>query len=259
MFCQRCGAENPNEGRFCIQCGAALQGLASPSAAGQVPGGAAPSSTGAAVTSGKAIGSLICGLLGFIPFVSIAAIVLGHLSLSEIRKSAGRLTGQGLAIAGLVLGYLGLFYIVLIVAAIAIPNLLRSRMAANEAAAIGSLRTINIAAIGYSSTYSNGFPPSLDALGGTGAPTCDHAALIDSVLASGEKSGYVFTYTPQDMLPSVPPEAKDCTTPGANAFTLNADPVTRGTTGGRGFFVDETGVIRQQVNGTATADSPPIR
>jgi len=68
----------------------------------------------------------VLGICGFLfPFLlSIAAIILGHLSLSEIKKSAGRVTGQGLAIAGLVLGYLGIVTIpvILIIAAIAIPN-----------------------------------------------------------------------------------------------------------------------------------------
>jgi len=57
--------------------------------------------------------------------------------------------------------------IILIIAAIAIPNLLRSRMAANEASAVGSIRTMNTAAITYSSTYGNGFPPTLTAIGTT--------------------------------------------------------------------------------------------
>ena len=85
-------------------------------------------------TSVKAILSLVCGLLFFIPFLFIAAIVFGHLALSEIRKSAGRLKGEGIAIAGLVLGYIEIAGIpfLLIIAAIAIPNLLRARMAANE-------------------------------------------------------------------------------------------------------------------------------
>src|ERR1700728_992543 len=84
--------------------------------------------------------------------------------------------------------------IILIIAAIAIPNLLRSRMAANEASAIGSIRTMNTAAIEYSSTYGNGFPPSLAAIGttGTGAVSCTNSQLLDSVLTSGTKSGYTF-------------------------------------------------------------------
>jgi type II secretory pathway pseudopilin PulG len=149
----------------------------------------------------------------------------------------------------------------LIVAAIAIPNLLRARIAANESSAVGSLRTISVAAVTYSSEYGNGFPPSLTVMDGvgSGSASCDHAQLIDTLLASGEKNGYVFTYTPQDVLSSVPSDAKGCTTPGANGFTLNADPITQGTTGQRGFFVDETGVIRYSMGGAATVESPPIR
>ena len=74
-------------------------------------------------TSGKAIASLICGIFTLFFPASIAAIILGHLSLSAIRKSAGRLGGRGVAIAGLVLGYAGITLIplILIIAAIAIP------------------------------------------------------------------------------------------------------------------------------------------
>ncbi|MGC1167958.1 MAG: DUF4190 domain-containing protein, partial [Candidatus Acidiferrales bacterium] len=72
-------------------------------------------------TSGKAIASLICGIFTLFLPASIAAIILGHLSLSEIRKSAGRLGGRGVASAGLVLGYAGIALIpfILIIAAIA--------------------------------------------------------------------------------------------------------------------------------------------
>ncbi|HEX2715489.1 MAG TPA: prepilin-type N-terminal cleavage/methylation domain-containing protein, partial [Candidatus Acidoferrales bacterium] len=87
--------------------------------------------------------------------------------------------------------------IILIIAAIAIPNLLRSKMAANEASAVGSLRSINTACISYNTTYGQ-FPPtgSLTALGPPAAGAAASAAaadLIDSVLAAGTKSGYAFT------------------------------------------------------------------
>ncbi|MGA8232655.1 MAG: prepilin-type N-terminal cleavage/methylation domain-containing protein, partial [Candidatus Acidiferrales bacterium] len=72
--------------------------------------------------------------------------------------------------------------IILIIAAIAIPNLLRSRMAANEASAVGSIRTMNTAAITYNSTYGNGFPPTLTAIGTVGTtPSCTNAMLLDTV------------------------------------------------------------------------------
>jgi type IV pilus assembly protein PilA len=265
MFCALCAADNPNNGRFCTKCGAVLQGQRDMPPPGLGVEMFSAPYTGPTETSGKAIGSLICGIVFFIFPGAIAAIILGHLSLSDIRKAGGRLTGSGLATTGLVLGYMGLSVIpILIIAAIAIPNLLRAKMAANEASAIGSVRTIETAAISYSETYSNGFPPVLASLDGTGNASCDHSRLIDRLLASGQKSGYVFTYIAlPEMEDSQPPDsqqavANGCTTRGGRAYTLNADPITRGTTGQRSFFADQSGVIRVSVEGPATADSPPL-
>src|SRR5216684_1903025 len=84
--------------------------------------------------------------------------------------------------------------IILIIAAIAIPNLLRSRMVANEASAVGSLRTINTACVTYSTTYGTGFPAALANLGPANPATAAQADLIDQVLVAGAKSGYSFTY-----------------------------------------------------------------
>jgi type IV pilus assembly protein PilA len=260
MFCTRCGAANPDGSPFCSTCGGPLQHqpvMAPPPAAyGPPQGYARPTET-----SVKAIASLICGLLFFVFPAAVAAIILGHLSLSDIKKSAGRLGGRGMATAGLVLGYAGVAFIpfVLIVAAIAIPNLLRARMAANEASAVGSLRVIETASITYSATYGNGFPPSLDAMDGSGSGpvSCDHAQLIDALLASGQKSGYVFTYVGQPAAPEKPPAA-GCTVTGAASFEIHADPSTRGTTGQRSFFADQSGVIRYEADGPAGRDSQVI-
>ena len=275
MFCSKCGANNPDDGRFCVACGATLQpgqsvapAAAQPAMAPPIPG-LAPPHAGPTETSGKAIASLICGIFFLIFPAAVAAIILGHLSISEISKSAGRLTGRGLATAGLVLGYfgaVGLIPFILIIAAIAIPNLIRARIAANEASAAASLRTIATAAEMYSSEYSNGFPPSLLAMDGveTGTATCDHPQLINSVLASGQKLGYVFTYTPvpnleaQDRTVSPQAAANGCTVAGSMGFAINADPVTRGTTGMRSFYVDDTNIIRVDRDGPANADSPAL-
>src|SRR5271170_3440764 len=84
--------------------------------------------------------------------------------------------------------------IILIIAAIAIPNMLKSRMAANQAAAVANLRTITTASVSYWVTYTNGYPPSLATLGSTGASTatCDAAILVDQTItgAPNQKSGY---------------------------------------------------------------------
>ena len=88
--------------------------------------------------------------------------------------------------------------IILIVAAIAIPNLLQARVAANESSAVASLRTINTAMITYNSSYPTvGFAPTLTALGGTNCAPPDEtsACLIDTLLAAGTKSGYTFNST----------------------------------------------------------------
>jgi competence protein ComGC len=188
------------------------------------------------VTSGKAIVSLICGILFLFLPASILAIIFGHLSLSEIRKSAGRLQGQGLAIAGLVLGYLGIAFIpiVLIIAAIAIPNLLRARMAANEASAVASVRTIVTAEVSYATTHPDaGFTCSLSDLAA--------ADLIESSLASGPKRGYSF-------------ELSDCAAGDTAAivkFHVVAYPVTRDQTGVRAFCSDESGEVKTDASGSA--------
>jgi len=275
MFCSKCGTNNPDNGRFCVGCGAPLAeqagvpAVASSAIAPPIPG-LAPPYMGPKETSGKAIASLICGIFFLVFPAAVAAVILGHLSLSEIKKSAGRLQGHGMAMTGLVLGYLGTaglipVAVILIIAAIAIPNLIRARIVANETSAQASLRVIDTAALSYSERYSNGFPPSLLAMDGVdaGAPNCDHAQLIDSVLASGQKNGYVFTYTPvpdletQDRTVSAAAAANGCSVGGADSFTVTADPISS-STGSKHFYVDQTGVIRVEPNGPATADSPEI-
>jgi len=147
--------------------------------------------------------------------------------------------------------------IILIIAAISIPNLLRSKMAANEASAVGSVRTINVAAIEYQSIYGNGYPASLKELGGSGAaPGCNNAQLIDNVLSSGVKSGYNLTIVPgtQAIPSSAAPQG--CTPGFSDGYVVIATPVTVGTTGQRAFCSDASGVIRANPTGTAVYASP---
>lgn len=141
--------------------------------------------------------------------------------------------------------------VILVIAAIAIPRFLRSRMVANEANAVAALRTIATVQVNYESTYEQGYAPSLAALGpppaGSGV-SATNAGLIDQVLASGVKSGYTFIYTPIDSDGNGQ----------VDAFTVNANPVTRGQTGERYFFVDQTNVIRFNIGGPATSSSTPV-
>ena len=135
--------------------------------------------------------------------------------------------------------------IILIIAAIAIPNLLRSRIAANEASAVGSLRTLNTSEVTFNTTYpSVGFACTLATLGppASGQSASSNAAgLIDSNLASGVKSGFSF------LLPA----SGACTQTATGIYTtydIDASPVSPGVTGQRYFCTDPSGVI--QYNGT---------
>lgn len=226
MFCSQCGTANTDGAQFCSKCGAALNSAAAPTTPAPAGPAALQPPICPAQSSGKALASLIFGLFFFVFPAAVVAIAFGHLSLSEIRKSAGRLTGHGMAMAGLILGYIGVAMLpfLLIVAAIAIPNLLRAKIAANQASAVGSLRTILAADMTYSSTYGNGFATSLDQLDGLGrgASSCEHAMLIDHTLASGQKNGYIFTYS---VKPSSDLPGKGCAESGASGFTVNADPM----------------------------------
>jgi len=141
--------------------------------------------------------------------------------------------------------------IILIIAAIAIPNLLKSRIAANEASAVGSLRTLNTAEITYNTTYPTvGFACTLGAMApptGTNPSTSAAAGLIDSSLAGGHKSGYDFVL--------------ECLGSGAPAvnYQITAAPSSAGVTGQRYFCTDGSAVIKYDATSAAnclTSGSP---
>lgn len=149
--------------------------------------------------------------------------------------------------------------IILIIAAIAVPNLLRSRMAANEASASGSERTIATSNVTYSTTYNQGFAGSLAHLGppaGGGTAASDAADLIDSNLAAATssttpKSGYFFTYDPDPAGGGATPSPA---TPN-NTYTVVAQPAVVNTTGVSTFCVDQTNVVRKDPSGAQTTAS----
>jgi type IV pilus assembly protein PilA len=238
MNCPFCAKQISELARKCEWCQADLTSYAPPG-----------SPTGPPQTSGKAIASMICGFFAWFLPTAIVAVVLGHISSSEIRKSRGQLRGSGMATTGMVLGYAGvaLLPVILIIAAIAIPNLLRSKMAANEASAVSSLRSLTVACITYSSTYERGYPAQLANLGPSAHPSADAAGLIDSALAGGQTTGYLFFYRPGPAIKGA-----------IDSYTINADPVAPNTTGTRHFFTDESGVIRATTDGAASSKSPPI-
>jgi len=149
--------------------------------------------------------------------------------------------------------------IILIIAAIAIPNLLRSRIAANEASAANTLRMLNNSEVIFAATYGSGYTDTLTRLGPPptlGAqPDFNTADLVDRVLAglgpggtptTFVKSGYIFTYTPSGAFPLVA------------RYEISGDPSVRGSSGQRSFFTNEPLVIRANPTATATASDPPL-
>jgi type IV pilus assembly protein PilA len=147
--------------------------------------------------------------------------------------------------------------VILVIAAIAIPSLIRSRMAANEASAIASIRIMITAAGNYNSTYGNGFPPSLAAIGttGSGGPSCTNAQLLDSMLTGGTKSGYNFTLVPGTVALTSASSSCSGGYGYADGFVVTATPMGV-TTGQRAFCADATGVIRINNNGSPSYTSP---
>jgi prepilin-type N-terminal cleavage/methylation domain-containing protein len=138
--------------------------------------------------------------------------------------------------------------VILIIAAVAIPNYIRSKMRANEASAVQSLRNISTAEIVYATTYGINFSTTIAQLTSTGgAPDQNNAGLIDTALASGNKSGYVFTYIQLTADPSGH----------TSTYSVSADPLTS-TTGQRHFYSDQTCVIRSNVSAPAGPTDLPI-
>ena len=135
--------------------------------------------------------------------------------------------------------------IILIIAAIAIPNLLRARIAANESAAASGIRTINTGEVSYNSTYPTvGYSATLANLGPGGAaascptpPTSTSSCVIDGVLAAGTKQGYRYTYN------------QGAGGPPAVAYTISASAVQQNQSGVRAFCSFEDAVVRFQAAG----------
>jgi type IV pilus assembly protein PilA len=136
--------------------------------------------------------------------------------------------------------------IILIIAAIAIPNLMRSKMAANESSAVGSLRTINTAMVTYSINFpATGYATALTDLGGAApcsASTVTSACLIDNVLAQGTKSGYTFSATGSGGPPNV-------------LYTSLGTPQVLNQSGSRAFCSDQSGVIYALAGSACTVGS----
>ena len=153
--------------------------------------------------------------------------------------------------------------IILIIAAIAVPNLLRSRMAANESSAAGSERTMATSNVTYSTTYGIGYAGTMAQLGPGATASSATADLIDATLAgatvsTAPKSGYFFNYTA--------PSATPTSTSQNTSFSILGRPAST-STGTSTFCVDQSNVVKKDPAGTtagpstagcATYSGPPL-
>jgi Domain of unknown function (DUF4190) len=280
MFCFKCGASMPDDSKACPQCATPVENAPappSPSAAPpppvspwlnvppaqpQYPQGQYYPAQGQPYgqqppTDGKATASLVLGILSIICFgilAGIPAIILGHISRGNIQRSMGRLSGGGMAMAGLIMGYCSIFFSLLIIPAIVIPNFLRAKISANESAAASTLRTINTSQVTYTINYPDkGYAPDLATLGpgptgSCGEPTASHACLLDSVLGNAScttgrwctKYGYKFSLSREgDCAASQDNSTSEC------AYVVVATPIST-STGGRSFCSTGDAIIRVQ-------------
>jgi len=238
-FCLGCGNSMADGERFCSICGRdSTAGDTVPRVDPAVAFGLSPE------TSGKAIFSLVSGfIVVFFPF-SIAAVVFGYLALYDIRRSPGRLTGRGLAIAGIVLGYLGMAFTITMIgfgiygvrtAEKRINNRREILKVASENSPVSALRALNTAEIAYSQAHrAAGYTCSLSDLSGVWGISHD--------LASGRKNGYVFAL-------------QGCTAAAKSdgpivKYQLVAYPAAP-VKGGAAFCSDQSDVIRVARNGSA--------
>jgi type II secretory pathway pseudopilin PulG len=222
--CANCGFISFADAEHCKRCGNDLRPQ-QPS-----PGGYSPSQFGAFTKpkAGLAVASLALGVVGFFTLGllgvgAITGIVLGAVAVARANNRPEEYGGRGAAIAGIVLNGLALVVVpfIAIVAAIAIPNLIASRRAANEGSAIGSIRSISLAEEDYFATagQSRNYA-TLAQLHADG--------LIDDALSGGTKNGYRFRVTAD-----------------AGQFVVQATPVAYRSTGVRSFYYSSSdGVIR---------------
>jgi hypothetical protein len=258
MFCSNCGENIDPQAQVCPRCGSATATQPNPPSPGatppRLPSLSPPSEISSSVvassvpappvqsqTDGKAVFSLVLGILSITCFwilAGVPAIILGHISHSAIGKSMGRLKGDGMAIAGLIMGYASTVLgipVFLVFMAILIPNMLKARISANNAAAAATVRTLSTAEATYSLTYSTQGFANLATLGGGTAGNCSspdarHACIIDSTLGCASE-----TWCTKDAF------RYNITLVGSTDYVITAAPLPG--QGGKSFCATGDGVV----------------
>lgn len=179
-------------------------------------------------TLGLAITSLVFGCLFLFPLLgilfSLTAVILGIIALVKISKNKDTLKGEGLAIAGIVLGGVGivLIPIIALLAAIAIPNLLRARLNANEAKAESTVKSITMAIENHAFSHEGRYPSDESEIMGS---TSSYTDRYDNSTALGYR--YSLDLSPE-------------------GYRVTATPVTCGATGTRIFTGETSGQFSEQ-------------
>lgn len=215
-----------------------------------------------AVSQGMAIASLVLGILsiptlGCLGVGALLSIVLGVVALVRANREPAVYGGKGFAIGGIAAGALSLVLVIPIgiIAAIAIPSLLRARVSANEAATIGDIRTVISAEAAYQSA-SGGYYGPLECMAAptTCLPGYAGPTFLDSELASATtKNGYRRTFHPGPAVSTNTPLGIPAPTGRLETFAYVAVPANRGQTGVRGFCGDSTGRICFTADGSEPA------
>ena len=233
--CVACGFVGWAEQETCKKCGAAMPTPLNQTAVEPPPPLVPAHNTGYQqwtptqnLKQGLAITSLIIGCVNFVTagFLGLGAatgLTFGIIALQKAKKHPELNGGQGMAIAGVATNGFWLLMAIPIVLAIALPNLLAARVAANEAAAISSLRSIADAEDTFYRTHQRfGELSDLAADG-----------LIKSEFATGFRAGYKFRVRQMNI-------------PGATLlkFDVTAVPTSYRNSGRRSFLIDETGIVR---------------
>lgn len=252
MTCPQCQLPNPVGTSYCARCGAAL---ASPPGVYAVPGAPAQGeSKGMAITA--LVLSLVslpltCVAVGYV--TALLALIFGSIAMVKAGKQPGVYGGKGMAIAAAIIG--GLTLVTLpVVAAIAIPSLLRARVSANEAGAIGDIRTVISAQAAYQSANA-GYYDTLACLQKPEGciPNYSGPWFLDAELAgAADKAGYRRTFHPGPAASG--PGAESRSPSSLEGYAYTAVPVDQGTSGTRGFCGDASGRICQTMDGSA----PPV-
>lgn len=224
--CIHCGLVNWADAEACKRCGNPPHDAAQGESGGWTPGGDGAAygvPYGATYGEGKkrkglAVASLVLGIISLMTLSllgvgALTALIMGIVAAVRAGRQPQVYGGKGLAVGGIVTSALSLVMVVplMLIAAIAIPNLLASRRAANEAAAIYSLRQIVSAESTYVSTEGDGEFGSMDDL--------VRAGLVDARLASGVRSGYQFELVAT-----------------SDTCSVTAVPVDYGSSGTRSFY-----------------------